>query len=604
MYLYLGIFSVKLEPSSRLNRTFLFICIFFAIWAFSFAVMFSSASRPDIQWWYNISSVGWCLFSGAAIHFLLILSGRGAPLRRWWIYFPLYGPGLILIYKQWSDSFAAVDFLRVGYGLIEIPPIHTGWYRFFMAYQSGYIIIGLVALIIWGINSKIRREKKQALMIFATSSISLILSFTNDILLPALGVYFLPSLSPIIILIWAFGMWFSITKYKLMSLNLAAASNEIISTMKDMLILVDLRGAIVKINPRITALLGYDEKNILNRSIGFLVLDGAELEKIFSAMTGDGVPGYELTREFISLSGCVIPVKMTATVLRDRFGDPIGTIFVCSDISETIQLQNEIRERIKTGTELLLRNEIIEADLLKAQIIQKALLPARPPCSERLAVDFRNYAMNKVGGDYFSFTPLGADELGVFIGDFSGHGVSAALFLSLLKSVSERVCRSYGRQPVDFIRELNRELLDNMMYFFITALYGYFSFPGGDGSAVFTFSKGGHPDPLIFRAGTGDVNFLECPGTILGQFPSIRLNEISVEMKKGDRIFLYTDGLPETRNSENDFFRFSNLIPLFRRSTAGTLSGTLDAIVTEIDAFRGPVKPEDDIVIIGIEVMQ
>ena len=150
IYLFLGVYSVKLEPSSCLNRTFLFTCTCFGLWAFSFSFMHASSSMADIMFWYNISSPGWCLFSGTAIHFLLLLSKKDTLLDRKWIYLILYGPGLLLIYKQLADSFAVTGFMRVGWGYAEIAPVTSGWYLFFMAYQAGYLVLGLVSVGVWG----------------------------------------------------------------------------------------------------------------------------------------------------------------------------------------------------------------------------------------------------------------------------------------------------------------------------------------------------------------------------------------------------------------------------------------------------------------------
>lgn len=601
IYLFLGIYSVTLEPASRLNRTFLFICVCFALWAFSFSFMHASASMTDVMFWYNLSSPGWCLFSGAAIHFLLLLSNKETILGRRWIYLFLYGPGLVLMYKQLADSFAITGFMRVGWGFVEIAPVTSGWYLFFMAYQAGYVVLGLVSVGVWGMKTRIRRERKQALMMFATTTLSLVLAFANDILLPALKLHLFPSISPVIVLIWAFGMWYSITRYKLMSVNVENAAAEIISKMKDMVLLLDASGRIVKINARVTDLLGYDEWLLLRKPFGSMVREREYIESELSSMKNGSLSDSEMITGFLDLTGRELPVKMTATTLRDRYGDPIGTVIVGTDIRETIQLRNEIRERIRTEAELQLRNGMIEADLLNAQIIQKALLPAHAPVHPRLAIDFRNYSMHSVGGDYFSFAPLESGQMGVFIGDVSGHGVSAALFLSLLKSASESALGRFATKPMYFIRDLNAMLLASMLHYFVTALYGYFSFPGE--GAEFSFSQGGHPNPIIYRADTGEAGFLECEGTLLGKFDNIRLNERSTRLGRGDRIFLYTDGLPETRNGDQALYGYSNLVPLIKRAGAAGLSGALDAIIGEIDAFRGDNQVEDDIVLIGVEVL-
>jgi PAS domain S-box-containing protein len=261
-------------------------------------------------------------------------------------------------------------------------------------------------------------------------------------------------------------------------------------------------------------------------------------------------------------------------------------------------------EALRISEEMLRRRtETIDKDLKNAQIIQRALLPDRIPAVERIKLDFRNYSVDEVGGDYFSFTPLQEGGLGIFIGDVSGHGVSAALFLSLLKATADRACRRYGQNPREFIETLNHDLIENMPHYFVTAIYGYFGdFNGANGNVSFTFSKGGHPNPIIHRAASGRVEMLNCRGTILGKFEHVSYEEQKVELSRGDRIFLYTDGLPETSNDQNSILGFNELLPLIQRVSTSDLSGTLDAILESANDFRGNAAIEDDIVLIGCEV--
>ncbi len=262
-------------------------------------------------------------------------------------------------------------------------------------------------------------------------------------------------------------------------------------------------------------------------------------------------------------------------------------------------------EALRISEEMLRRRtETIDKDLKNAQIIQRALLPNRIPAVERIKLDFRNYSVDEVGGDYFSFTPLQEGGLGVFIGDVSGHGVSAALFLSLLKATADRTCRRYGQKPREFIEKLNHDLIENMPHYFVTAIYGYFGdFNDATGNITFTFSKGGHPNPIIYRAATGHVEMLNCRGTILGKFEQVKYEEQKVLLSRGDRIFLYTDGLPEMTNASKDMLGYNELLPLIRSASAADLSGTLDSIISSAGNFRGDALIEDDIVLIGCEVM-
>lgn len=261
-------------------------------------------------------------------------------------------------------------------------------------------------------------------------------------------------------------------------------------------------------------------------------------------------------------------------------------------------------ESLRLSEEMLRkRTEMIEKDLKNAQIIQRALLPNSIPPVENIRIEYKNFSVDAVGGDYFSFTPLKEGGLGVFIGDVSGHGVSAALFLSLLKATADRACRRFGQSPKEFIEYLNRELIETMPHYFVTAIYGFFTQRRADGSIQFTFSKGGHPNPIIQWKSTGKVEMLRCRGTILGKFDHATYEEISIALQPGDRIFLYTDGLPEMTNPEKQMLGFNELVHLIEECVKDDLKETLDAILRETDSFRKGADIEDDIVLIGLEVL-
>jgi serine phosphatase RsbU (regulator of sigma subunit) len=142
-----------------------------------------------------------------------------------------------------------------------------------------------------------------------------------------------------------------------------------------------------------------------------------------------------------------------------------------------------------------------------------------------------------------------------------------------------------------------------MPHYFITGVYGFFYLDSDTGKHVFTFSRGGHPNPIVHKASTGEVSLLECKGTILGKFEDAEYYEKTMFLEKGDRIFLYTDGLPETRSDDNSIYGFANVPYLIKKSHRNSLSETLDAVLDELNNFKGSAEIEDDIVLIGIEML-
>ena len=269
------------------------------------------------------------------------------------------------------------------------------------------------------------------------------------------------------------------------------------------------------------------------------------------------------------------------------------------EIMERRQVENDLRI---SENSLRASNEMINKELESARLIQKALMPKDVPVYPPLTIDYRYLPLEAVGGDYFSFTTLEEGGLGIFIGDVTGHGVPAALFLSLVRTVSNRACRKFGMNPARYLEMINYEVYRGMPDYYMTALYGLFR--RGPNGVSFTFSRGGHPYPILYRRDTDSVEFLKASGNLLGWQESRSFGEATVELLPGDRVFLYTDGIPDTINEDRELLDADNksFLGLFRDPEGSTVSRKLDCIIEAVTRFRKGAPLVDDIILIGVEV--
>jgi hypothetical protein len=147
-------------------------------------------------------------------------------LQKRWLYGLLYGPGLLFLYRAWTGVLTAKDFVQTPLGWVEVGAAESVWLWLHTFNYSACVLIGCVLVFQWGKQSKILREKKQARIIVGTMLTSFILGTIVNILLPASKWQTMPAFAPILILVWAYGIWQAMTHYWFMGLSPAMAQEE------------------------------------------------------------------------------------------------------------------------------------------------------------------------------------------------------------------------------------------------------------------------------------------------------------------------------------------------------------------------------------------
>ncbi len=367
-------------------------------------------------------------------------------------------------------------------------------------------------------------------------------------------------------------------------------------------IITDTSGKIEYVNPKFSVLTGYSRNEVIGQNPRILKSGRHNIDfyqdlwtTILAGRQWQGEiqnrkKNSDLYWEFASIAP-----------LKNANGDITHFIGVKHDITEKKIAEEALRRSEET---LRKRNEIIERDLKLAQLIQKAFLPRVIKRFENLEIEYRYYPLEKIGGDFFSIKQLGRDHVSVLIGDVVGHGVSAALFLSLVNSATQRISKKHGQYPEKYLSELNKILFEEMPSYFITAIYGIFRFDQDNGTVAFTFSNGGHPYPILYRADSNSLCQLNRSSTIIGSFENVVYEKTEIMLSKGDRLFMMTDGIIEVENEQKEIIGFDEkLLDLFRRCYREKLNETLDAVIAGVDMFRGGNPVDDDIVLMGFEVL-
>lgn len=364
IYIFFAFYGLKLDAKAKLNRTYALICLNFAIWTFSTAFFCTADSPNDLMYWLRFSSFNWSNIPGAALFFALLLTEKPIA-KKPWLPFVLFLPGLIFGYKSFTSTLVTCGFVHRLDGWQTLIPTYSPWYWGFEIYWCTFLACTIIIIAAWGFKSTRLREKKIARILTYTSLASLLSNLFIDTFLNVLStfIYVPPSAFKIFPpscctgLFWIYGMFLTITKYRLLVLTPAVASDEIIAKMSDLVFLVNEKGTIIKVGPFAAGVLQYREKELLSEPIT-LVVD--EIDDIFSpqAHTPNYTAFYE--NSFRMKTGERIPVALSVARINDPTGEQIGFVLIGHDLRETKQLENEICERILAQDELRTLNEELE----------------------------------------------------------------------------------------------------------------------------------------------------------------------------------------------------------------------------------------------------
>jgi serine phosphatase RsbU (regulator of sigma subunit) len=267
------------------------------------------------------------------------------------------------------------------------------------------------------------------------------------------------------------------------------------------------------------------------------------------------------------------------------------------DLLEKNRQLTEAYTELKAAQQQLLEKERLEAELDVARSIQRSILPHTRPVLSGFDFGMLIEPVSSVGGDLFDFIPLKGNRLGIAIGDVSGHGVPSALFMGLTYSLV-RAEASRGSAPVKVLSNVNRLLIDmSDSGMFVTMLYGILD----AASRQFTYARAGHEPPLLIAA-TGKVI---CPemgvGQPLGVFDDLLLDEGSIAIPTGGRLFLFTDGVTEAADEDGNLFGSERLRNVLRSHARAPAQDLCQASYESVRGFCGASGPQDDILLVALQ---
>ena len=288
--------------------------------------------------------------------------------------------------------------------------------------------------------------------------------------------------------------------------------------------------------------------------------------------------------------------KPSDSLLEIKNKDEIGIL-----AHSVRQMEYDIYQGIEQLTKVTAEKERINTELDLAAKIQMAVLrKGYPAFPERK--DFDLFAtMNpakEVGGDLYDYQLLENDKLLLVVGDVSGKGIPASLYMMIALTLISSYAQQ-GHSPKDILEYVNNHLCyGNTTGTFVTCWLGIIDLK----TRKLSFVNAGHPSPVICK--DGKYSYLdEKPNLFLGAMEDVPYTEHSVELKKGDSLFIFTDGVTEATNKDEELFGEERLLLKMQATQNMTAPQSLEFIKSQIDNFVGDAPQFDDTTMLQFQLL-
>lgn len=238
----------------------------------------------------------------------------------------------------------------------------------------------------------------------------------------------------------------------------------------------------------------------------------------------------------------------------------------------------------------------VTRELQMAQLMQRQLMPKLENSKACASLAFRSLPAHELGGDYVDVLSYPKGIVGLTLADAMGSGVPAALVMLMARTIFRQLIKSVA-SPSQVLSDLNRTFMSEIVHLntFVTQFYGVFE----PGTKRLLYANAGHVSPLLLRKETGEVAPLPSKGVALGVKADAKYPSFAVQLKEGDILVIYSDGLAEARNEENVQFGAEGIARTLLNYQEYDADGICDGLIH--DMFKHAPIQQDDISMIVIK---
>jgi len=328
----MGFHTYNTTPREKLNRLFLAVCLLFSHISFFELMEFTSTNPANVYLFDQLSELGWLNYPGLLLVMGFIVSHKETFVDKPYKQLAVLLPGILLsLYELFINNYS----LRNHPTILLMEQIEYTYIYF-------YLLICIVLIGYWKRTADSEREKKQSAIIFRFSVITFVIGVFNDqVLSRTIPSY--PSIDQFIFLIMIFAIWYVSHKYRFMSVSALISAEDIIGKIDEIVLVLTPQGEISDMNPAGERALGYEKKQVLGKPLESII----NLDFMDILRETEGKPNHVWEEElFLHIDQSPgLPIKVSASSIRDKSGELIGILLICQDKTMVRELQAEIKQR-------------------------------------------------------------------------------------------------------------------------------------------------------------------------------------------------------------------------------------------------------------------
>ncbi len=239
----------------------------------------------------------------------------------------------------------------------------------------------------------------------------------------------------------------------------------------------------------------------------------------------------------------------------------------------------------------------LQEEVSMAREIKLDLLPAHPPVMENTVISAHTIPSRTIGGDFYDFIPLDNNRMGILIADASGKGMPAALMIAQIQAMIRSELNN-GIHMTTMLKNVNHQIVKSTYpEKYVTLFYGELKYETGE----FHYSNAGHNYPILIKE-DGTTDLLKVGGPVVGALPDMDYESHKVILNENDLLFLFTDGLSEAMNDEEEEYTEERIMRFLCSNRIHEPNKLIEMILDDVKSHDNSFPPRDDTTIVALKM--